>query len=277
MHEELLTFISPELSPCRVLAIDCAALLPAILQQLPQAELLAIGRAPGETDSRICWQEAVLQELSFAKESFAYIVAPQVFTQEAEAALLVQRFYQWLSPKGALLTGFKNVRHWRVLQDLMAGHFHCGEAEPGQNLLRFFALPEIVRFFECHHYRELRFLSKEEPSGTGAEQALERAGFVNPEQDISTVYWYVRARRSTEAAGFLKTQFDRELRQELVYLLRRVEYGIAPEENVARLMALCGQNHVPMDYLAKLASNALAAPKKALRCVAAIWASEEQR
>ena len=272
MHEALLEWITPSEEPCRVLAVACPALLASLLQRLPQAELVVPGTQPELEDARIRWcpEEPDSPELVFPRGSFAYIVAPGVFARMAAPETMARRFWEWLAPDGQLLTGFSNIRHWRILQELMTGHFRYGQNGIARDALHFFALPEIVRFFEGLHYHELQFLPYSEPSAEGMEARLAAAGFANVEEDLSTAIWYVRASRSTAAAGLLKKQFTPALRQELVYLLRRIENGIEPVENTERLLALCTERAVPMSYLARLAANALQAPKAALQRIAAV-------
>ena len=267
MYEALLDFLPAHAGPCRILVLNGGDLdlLQALLRGLPQAEVTAAGK-PSLQSARLRWQ---LGELSFPEGSFHYIAAPRIFEREAEPEAFARKLRSWLRPDGRLLTCFGNIRHWSVLQELMAGHFRYDSSVvrmPG--ILHFFALPEIVRFFEKTHYRELSFLPELREAAPELKERLLHAGFANVQEDLDTELWFVQAGRSTEAAGYLKCHFSPELRQELVYLLRRIEQDIAVEENAQTILRLCRENGVSMDYLARLAVNALAAPKSTLQKLA---------
>ena len=271
-HGEILEFLPPSEEVCSVLVVEAVSLLAALRQRLPQAAVTVLSREQGALPAGVQWQYVDFRnmELSFPKESFAYIIAPLVFDAVLEPERLGGKFWHWLRPDGHLLTGFANIRHWQVLQELMQGHFRYAEAGLSEQAVHFFALPEIVRFFERLHYRELKFLPRLQPPSAELHKRLRQAGFSDVQEDLSTKIWYVQAGASTAAAGALKRKFTPQLRRDMVYLLRRIENDIAPQENTRVLLRMCACYGVSMEYLARLAENTMVRPKRVLQRISSL-------
>ena len=268
MYEELLEFVSMDERACRILLLDGSMLLPELLKKMPNASIEVCGVPSGE-NPRVHWLADWREgALSFAPESFQYIIAPRIFEFWASPEDLVCGFYPWLRQDGCILTCFGNIRHWSVLAELMQGHFrYQPRGILAAETLHFFALPEIIHLFEYAHYRDLKFRPLVRAASLEIKDKLEMAGFVNGQDDLDTEYWCVKASRSTPAAGYLKSQFSAELRQELVYLLRRIENDIAVDVNTRELLQLCTAQGVSMDYLAKLAENTMVSAPKVLQSI----------
>lgn len=63
-------------------------------------------------------------------------------------------------------------------------------------------------------------------------------------------------------------QYPAEVRQELLYLLRRIENGIEVENNIQGLWQLCGQQKIDADYLLQFIGSALVKSKDVLDALA---------
>ena len=93
----------------------------------------------------------------------------------------------------------------------------------------------------------------------------EAAGFENPGRDLEAKFWLCRARRTSDEVAPLKECFTPAVRRRLVTLLRRLEYGIAPEENAAALWRLYFEEGLFPEYLLDFAAQTIVHQAELLR------------
>ena len=142
-----------------------------------------------------------------------------------------------MKPTGYLLLSFANIRYWRVLENLMDGHFYhvCTRA---------FTRDEMTKLMAASFYKDVQFLPMEgRRPPEGLVEKLEAGGFQNMDNDLLAEAWLVRAAKSTPEIMELKRMYTPELRQRLAVLLRRLEYGIRLDaegrDNLSLLWQLC--------------------------------------
>ena len=181
--------------------------------------------------------------LPYPRESFDILLAPHGLETVVNPQDIAAGLGTFLKPTGFLLISFTNIRYWRILEEFMGGHYRA-------LVRRLFAKAEFEILLAASFYKDVLFL----PGGGEAvpasfAQRLRAAGFEGP-NDMATEVWLVQAWRSTRAVARLKAEYTPEIRRQLVTLCRRLEYGIDPAENRARLRALCREAGITPRYLA---------------------------
>lgn len=252
----LLRFLHPTSAPLRVLVVESFAYLPKLREMLPFAELFAVAaepecaEAPALQGLDVAWSFLDYREtpLPFAREMFDYIVADRCLETAGNPQDIAAGFGLFLQPTGYFLTSFLNVRHWSVIEDLREGHFYA-------IVRRIFARSEMETLLAASFYKEVSFLPvlREAPQDVLAR--LEAAGFENRRRDLEAEFWLCAARRTSNEVAPLKECFTSAVRRRLVTLLRRLEYGIEPEENAAALWRLYREEGIFPEYLLDFAAQ----------------------
>ncbi len=246
----LLRLLTPSDAPRRILTVEGSAYLPALHLLYPAAEVHAveaedekIADIPAELNVQTLCLDYRETPLPYPRESFDILLAPQGLETVVNPQDIAAGLGTFLKPTGFLLISFTNIRYWRILEELMGGHYRA-------LVRRLFAKAEFEILLAASFYKDVLFL----PGGGEAvpasfAQRLRAAGFEGP-NDMATEVWLVQAWRSTRAVARLKAEYRPEIRRQLVTLCRRLEYGIDPAENRARLRALCQEAGITPRYLA---------------------------
>ena len=248
IRQDVLHFVPQGPEPMRVLAIDECALLPRLLERLPEARVTAVTRfaglaLPAAVSARVPLLHADVRrdDLPLPAGSFDLILAPHVLTEALDPYACLLGLSHLLTDVGRLVTSFLNVRAIGVLRALQAGEFPFRDE-------RLYAKAEVVRLLNDALFKEITF-------APGAQAAAPRGaafracGFDDTSHDLTTRVWLVRADRSTGAVAALKSLYTQETRAELARVLHRIEYGVRAEENIERLQALCTREGIFRDYL----------------------------
>ena len=262
----LLRFLTACGTGYRMLMVECCEYLPKLRQMLPQAELWCavadrekaaaladdenVPVEAGGQGLNVHWvfTDYLSEQLPLEKEFFDYILAEDGLSQAGNPQDIASGLGLYLKPTGYLLLSFANIRYWRVLENLMEGHFYhvCTRA---------FARDELPKLMAASFYQDVRFLpveGRKPPEGLVAR--LEAAGFQNIGNDLLTEAWLVQAAKSTPEIMELKRMYTPVIRQRLAVLLRRLEYGIRLDgegrENLSLLWQLCRENFIFPAYLA---------------------------
>lgn len=246
----LLDFLTPSEAALRLLVVESLEYLPALRVLYPAAELYAVAEDAAALAAipdalrveRQCldYRETLLP---YPRESFDILLAERCLETVVNPQDIAAGFGTFIRPTGFFLTSFTNIRYWRVLEELMGGHYRA-------LLRRFFAKPDFEILLAASFYKDVFFLPgtrQEIPAELAVR--LKGAGFDGP-NDMATEIWLVQAWRSTRAVARLKAEYTPEVRRRLVTLCRRLEYGIEPAENRARLWALCREADITPRYLA---------------------------
>ena len=248
----LLQFLPESMENLRVLVVESCLYLPELRRRMPRAELYAvvadadIAAMSEYAGLDVSWQILDYHEtaLPYEKEFFDYILSERCLELAANPQDIAAGFGTYIKQTGFLLTSFQNIRHWKVLRDLMEGHFYAVVS-------RWFAKPEMVKLLYASFYKDAVFRPQRSPAPKELLQKLTACGFDNSFHDIDTEVWLVKAARSTPEISMLKSFFTPEIRRQLVTILRRMEYGIDVEANCQRFWRLYREAGLFPDYLAE--------------------------
>ena len=248
----LLQFLPESMENLRVLVVESCLYLPELRRRMPRAELYAvvadadIAAMSEYAGLDVSWQILDYHEtpLPYEKEFFDYILSERCLELAANPQDIAAGFGTYIKQTGFLLTSFQNIRHWKVLRDLMEGHFYAVVS-------RWFAKPEMVKLLYASFYKDAVFRPQRSPAPKELLQKLIACGFDNSFHDIDTEVWLVKAARSTPEISMLKSFFTPEIRRQLVTFLRRIEYDIDVEMNCQRFWQLYKEAGLFPDYLAE--------------------------
>ena len=257
----LLQLIPPNIQPIEVLVIESLFYLPELCAMLPTAHVSVVTTFEEVTELKdykdlgIDWHflDFRQEELPFAQGRFDIALAEPCLTMAYTPYETLVGVNRLLKETGYLVTEFRNIRYWHVLETLKQGFFHEREE-------RLYAKPEVVRLLNDAIFKEISFAPLKQ-DGREEEMALEGLGFKNFSHDLATEVWMVKAERSTASVANLKSLFTQEIRKELSWLLHRVEYDIDREENLEKLWAFCRKHGIFEDYLEDFAREIVIHPK----------------
>lgn len=247
----LLCFLKPSQEKFKILTVESSFYLPVLHEMMPQAELYAvtsdkdIAEMPEYRDVPIHWKVLNFCEtpLPYERESFDYILAEYCLENAGNPQDIAAGFGTFIKQTGFLLTSFANVRHWKMIQELMEGHFY-------PITRHMFTRQEMERLLFSSFYKEVIFTPRRLYAPDDFVDRLEAFGFENLRHDLETEVWLVKAARSTPEIAALKSLYTPEQRRELVTLLRRIEFSIDAEENLAAFWRLVDKAGIFPDYLA---------------------------
>lgn len=258
---ELLGFLTPSGEPLNILVVESVYYLPELRAMFPEARLYAVSAESDAVDSYaglavefhcVDYRE---EPLPFAREFFDYIISDLLLEQAGHPQDIAAGFSRFLRETGALLTSFRNIRHWSQLQDLRDGHFYNVVA-------RLFAKQEFERLLYASYYKMVRVAPQRREADTNIVAELVAAGFENIHDDLNTEFWLVRADRSMPEMALLKSMYTREERRTLSRLLHRIEYGV----DTARQCAAFWEHYRTMglfpDYTAAFVKQAVFHPER---------------
>lgn len=261
-NKELLRFLAKS-GPLDILLIGTIEDFSKLQIMLPQATMQLVHEQEIIKNSKE--QGPVLPD----KKLFDYIIIGNLLEKIDNPEWMIHFFWRHLDKGGSVLANLHNVRHWSILKELMAGHWRYTESGIVQrSTIRFFALPEIIHLFETAQYKEIGFAAKVVSAPENLLALLMQCGFVNENNDLEVEEWLVKASKCDPSTEVLKTVSTAEVRRRLVFLLRRIENDIDPQENCRELWQLCTKEQIPASYLAALAQNAMLYPAKVLSAVA---------
>ena len=273
----LLGFIDSDTRASAVLVIESIRYLPALREIFPEAELFAV--AADEDTSRsldaeglgVHWTVIDYREtvLPFPRRFFDIVLSERMLENVTNPQDIASGVGTFIKDTGFLLTSFENIRYWRVLQELMDGHFYA-------IVRRRYAKPEFERLLYASFYKDIFFAPVRKPGADGVIEKLVAAGFENRMGDLDTEVWLVQALRSSADVSALKAEFAPEERKRLATLMRRIEYDIDAEENVSAFWRLADEAGFPAAYLARFAAEAVVHRKAFLQNVKAL-SPEERR
>ena len=252
----LLRFFEPEETPGAVLVIESVQYLPALRSRFPDADLFAVvsdrdaATAPETEGLGVKWTVLDYREevLPFPRRSFDVILSERMLENVANPQDIASGIGTFIKDSGYLLTSFENIRYWRVLRELMDGHYYAV-------VRRRYAKPEFERLLYASFYKDI-FFAPVRGGGTGDEvERFAAAGFENRLNDLDTEVWLVKAMRSSSDVAPLKAAYAPEARKRLAMLLRRIEYEIDLTENVGALWALVDAERFTADYIGRFAAS----------------------
>ncbi len=251
IEPKLLEFLRPEDFFQSILVVESLVYLPELRRRFPEAEIYAVTaeeekmQQPEYGELDIHWELLEYREeiLPFPKEYFDVIFSDLALEYVTNPQDIAAGFSTFLKQTGVWITSFRNIRHWSVLKRLMESHYYGVVS-------RLYAKFEFENLLYASFYKEVRMMPL---IRKGSEELLQRlldCGFENIHDDLETEFWLVRAARSMPELSLLKSMYTYEERKSLSWILRRVEYGIEPEENIERFWNLYKEMGLFPDYTA---------------------------
>lgn len=246
----LLAFLTAGELPYRILVIESREYLQDLREMYPYGEIFCV--TADRDDIQIyedlhikwCFVNYLAEQLPLGKKSFDYIICEDCLEQAANPQDIATGLGLYLKDTGYLLMSFKNIRYWRILQNLMEGHFYhiCS---------RIFAKNEMTNLMSASFFKDVNFLPEwgTKPSDK-LWASLERAGFENIDNDLLVEKWLLQAAKSMPEIMELKRMYTPEIRAQLARYLRRLEYGIETDHTRQKLWQLCQEQMIFPAYLA---------------------------
>ena len=246
----LLAFLTAGGLPYRIMVIESREYLKPLRAMYPCGEIYCVTADPDEVEEyaplNIKWVFAdyLQEQIPLERQSFDYIICEDCLELSGNPQDIATGLGLYLKDTGYFLMSFTNIRYWRVLENLMEGHFYhiCS---------RVFAKSEMLNLMSASFYKDVNLLPEwgSEPPEKVMER-LELAGFENIGDDLLAKKWLLQAAKSTPEILELKRMYTPEIRSRLAKLLRRPEYGVAVRESRQALWELCQSEMIFPAYLA---------------------------
>ena len=234
----------------KILVVESSAYLSELEDRFPTAEIFFI--TPDEevaekfsNDARIKifmlnYREEILP---FEGEFFDLIIGDLTLEVVINPQDIAVGFSRYLKQTGVWLTSFRNVRHWKLLEKLMHGHF-------GGIVSRFYTRLEFERLLYASFYKHVRAMPLRKKAPPDMLKKLVDCGFENLGGDLEVEFWLIRAARAMPELALLKSMFTFEVRDKLSRLLHRIEYDVATEKSVEEFWQLYDAEKIFTDYAA---------------------------
>ena len=264
---ELLSFLQPNAASLRILVVESLSYLHGLRTMFPQAELYAVTADPdaveGDIPEGVHWQ--ILDYLSiplpYMRGTFDYIISDLALEQADNPQDIAAGFSMFLKETGALLTSFRNIRHWSVLRNLMDGHYY--------NIVsRLYTRAEFENLLYASFYKSVRIRQQQREAPKGLIERLTVAGFENEQDDLETEFYLVRADRSMPELSLLKSMYTSAEREQMVRLIHRIEYNVERAASVHGLWEIVNRFGVFPAYLSSLVRETVVHTESFYRCLA---------
>ena len=249
IRSELLSFLVPDAAPLRVLVVESLEYLPQLQKMFPKSELHALAAEcdPADIPTGVHWQELdyVTTPLPYERKYFDYIISDLALENVDNPQDIAAGFSLFLKDTGALLTSFRNIRHWSVLQNLMDGHYYS-------IVSRLYARAEFEKLLYASFYKSVLCQAQQRKAPPGMIDRLVAAGFENHDDDLEAEFYLIRADRSMPELSLIKSMYTSEQRRCIVRLLHRIEYDVVRVESTRSLWDEVTRLNIFPAYLAAL-------------------------
>jgi len=251
IRPDLLAFLKPNAAPLRILVVESSVYLHELHRLFPQAELYAVAAEPDEAEMddlpEVHWQilDYLVVPLPYMRGFFDYIISDLTFENADNPQDIAAGFSMFLKETGALLTSFRNIRHWSVLKNLMEGHYY--------NIVsRLYTRREFENLLYASFYKSVRVRQQQREAPKDLIERLVTAGFENEQDDLETEFYLVRADRSMPELSLLKSMYTSKEREHMVRLVHRIEYDVERVASVCALWDMVDRLAVFPAYLSSL-------------------------
>ena len=263
---ELLSFLKGSERPLSILVVESLGYLPALRRMFPHAALYAVTAAaeqqerPEYAPLSVRWTvlDYLAAPLPFAPETFDYILSDLLLEQAGNPQDIAAGFSRYIKQTGALLTSFRNIRHWSVLEELRDGHYY-------RVCARLFAKPEFEKLLYASYYKAVRMRAQRRAAPPDVMARLQAAAFENAHDDLETEFWLVYAARSMPELSLLKSFYTQAQRETLSRLLHRIEYGVDTARQVAAFWAFYDAAGLFPAYAANFVRESVFHPRRFYR------------
>ena len=241
----LMNFIAGEDFFNKILVVESVAYLEPLREKFPTAEIYFVTandnlNYPAVKTFVLDYRE---ERLPFAEEFFDAIIGDLTLEVVTNPQDIAAGFSTFIKQTGCWLTSFRNIRHWKVLENLMRGVF-------GGIVSRLYTRTEFERLLYASFYKEVQTLPLKKNAPPELLERLINCGFDNFDDDLQTEFWLVKASRSMPELALLKSMFTEQIRADLSRLLHRIEYDIATEDSVKNFWQLFDAQGIFTDYAA---------------------------
>lgn len=229
----------------RILVVESATYLEDLRARFPTAEIFFVTtnedfHCDGVKTFVLDYRD---ERLPFDEEFFDAIIGDLTLEVVTNPQDIAAGFSTFIKQTGCLLTSFRNIRHWKVIEKLMRGVF-------GGIVSRFYTRTEFERLLYASFYKEVRFSPLKKNAPPELLERLINCGFDNFNDDLQTEFWLVRASRSMPELALLKSMFTPEIRANLSRIIHRIEYDIKTEDSVNNFWKIFDAEGLFTDYAA---------------------------
>lgn len=256
IRPELTEFLTGGGLPCRILVVESLGYLPKLRQMYPVGEIYAVAKDCEQSAKydglgvKFAWLDYHETPLPFARQFFDVIISDLTLETAENPQDIAAGFGTYLKETGFWLTSFRNIRYWKIIDDLRDGHYYG-------LITKLYARPEFERLLYASFYKDVKMAPQINPAPDGMVEELEQAGFENLAHDLEAEFWLVKAARSMPEMALLKSMFTAAQRKKLSRLLHRIEYGIDLAGSTRELWELYDGASMFPDYLAAFIRQAV--------------------
>ena len=255
MHSEIVPqltdFLTAGDGSWKILVVESLSYLPKLRQMFPHAELFAVTRDAAKANDAsyqtfgVNWEilDYLITPLPYPKAYFDYIISDLTLEPADNPQDIAAGFGMFLKDTGQWLTSFRNIRYWKVIDDLKDGHYYG-------LVTRLYARPEFERLLYASFYKYVTMSPQINAAPPGMIDELTAAGFENIMDDLEAEFWLVRAARSMPEMSLLKSMYTADERKKLSRLLHRLEYDVTPAQAAADFWHLYDKAQMFPDYVA---------------------------
>lgn len=231
----------------RVLVVESSTYIEELKARFPTAEIFFVTADEDDAEKFAEQVQTFLMDyreerLPFDAEFFDAIIGDLTLEVVINPQDIAAGFSNYIKQTGVWLTSFRNLRHWKILQQLMRGHYNG-------IVSRLYTRADFERLMYASFYKEVKFspLIKKAPSEM--LDSLLECGFENFGGDLETEFWLVRAARSMPELSLLKSMYTPEIRANLARILHRIEYDIETASSVQKFWELYDAEGMFIDYV----------------------------
>ena len=248
IKSSLMKFIEGDDFFKRILVVESSDYIEELRKRFPFAEIFFV--TPDKDVAEKFSEQAktfVLdyreERLPFDAEFFDAIIGDLTLAVVNNPQDIAAGFSNYIKQTGVWLTSFRNLRHWKVLQELMHGNF-IGTFE------RLYTPQDFECMLYASFYKEVKFSPLIKKAPPEFLDKLLECGFENFGDDLETEFWLVRAARSKPKISLLKSMYTPEFRAEFSRIIHRIEYDIDTESSVKKFWETCKADRIFDEYAA---------------------------
>lgn len=255
MHEiqpYLMNMIDPEDDFKTILVIESKFYLQPLRERFPTARIFFVTSDEDFLNDpamhELCIEVKILvyqeEPMKFPKEYFDLVMSDLTLENVGNPQDIALGISSFIKDTGFFITSFRNIRHWRILKDLMAVKY------PGI-VSRLYARPGFEKILYATFFKDIRFaLLKDLPQKESDKELFDRlleCGFEVP-ADLEVEFWLVRAGKAMPELALLKLMYTPEERREFSFILHRIEYEVETEKNVELFWKFFHEHQMYIDY-----------------------------
>lgn len=216
----------------KILVVESSAYIETLRERFPYAEIFFVTADEDDaekfsTSAKIFLLDYREERLPFDKEFFDAIISDLTLEVVINPQDIAAGFSTYIKQTGVLLTSFRNLRHWKVLEKIMRGHYDG-------IVSRLYTRKDFERLLYASFYKHVRFFPLIKKAPPEILDRLLNCGFENFGNDLETEFWLVRAARSMPELAMLKSMYTPNLRADFSRILHRIEYDIETESSVKK-------------------------------------------